>query len=112
MLEAQVAYEVAKLNFSKHVVAVTGEKSELDKVAVKDKWIARFPMWDWVGGRTSETSAVGLLPAALQGIDVDKILEGAGKCDEITRNGNVIENPSLAISSLFYLIGNGKGTKD
>ena len=30
-------------------------------------WLARFPMWDWVGGRTSEMSAVGLLPAAAPG---------------------------------------------
>ena len=29
-------------------------------------WLARFPMFDWVGGRTSEMSAVGLVAAALQ----------------------------------------------
>ena len=34
-------------------------------------------MWDWVGGRTSELSAVGLVPAALQGIDIDAMLAGA-----------------------------------
>jgi len=33
-------------------------------------------MWDWVGGRTSVLSAVGLLPAALQGFDIDAMLEG------------------------------------
>ena len=42
-------------------------------------------MWDWVGGRTSETSAVGLLPAALQGLDIDQLLAGAAACDELTR---------------------------
>jgi len=34
-------------------------------------------MFDWVGGRTSGLSAVGLLPAALQGIDIDAMLAGA-----------------------------------
>src|SRR5688572_3761863 len=71
MLEAKAAYERAGLSFPDHAVAITGEGSELDKVAVAEKWVARFPMWDWIGGRTSETSAVGLLPAALQGINID-----------------------------------------
>jgi glucose-6-phosphate isomerase len=69
----------------KHAVAITGEGSELDKVAVTNGWIERFPMWDWVGGRTSELSAVGLLPAAIQGFDIDSLLAGAKACDELTR---------------------------
>src|SRR5437899_10446719 len=64
MLEAKAAYERLDLKFSDHAVAVTGPGSELDRYAVENRWLARFPMWDWVGGRTSETSAVGLLPAA------------------------------------------------
>lgn len=47
-------------------VAITQEHSLLDKTARIEGWLARFPMFDWVGGRTSEMSAVGLLPAALQ----------------------------------------------
>ena len=47
-------------------VAITQEKSLLDNTARIEGWVARFPMFDWVGGRTSEMSAVGLLPAALQ----------------------------------------------
>ena len=65
MLEAGRAYEAAKLRFGTHAVAVTQEGSELDKYAVANGWLTRFPMWDWIGGRTSELSAVGLLPAAL-----------------------------------------------
>jgi glucose-6-phosphate isomerase len=47
-------------------VAITQENSLLDNTARIERWVARFPMFDWVGGRTSELSAVGLLPAALQ----------------------------------------------
>jgi glucose-6-phosphate isomerase len=47
-------------------VAITQENSLLDNTARIEGWLARFPMFDWVGGRTSELSAVGLLPAALQ----------------------------------------------
>ena len=77
MLVAQAAYEQAGLHFGRHCVAVTTLGSELDKVAVKNEWLERFPMWDWVGGRTSELSAVGLLPAALQGLDITGMLTGA-----------------------------------
>src|SRR5262249_20894266 len=70
MLEAKAQYERLGLDFGRHAVAVTGEASELDRYAIAHGFLARFPMWDWVGGRTSELSAVGLLPAALQGLDV------------------------------------------
>ena len=71
MLEAQAAYHEAGLDFGRHAVAITGEGSQLDKVAQHERWLERFPMFDWIGGRTSELSAVGLLPAALQGFDVE-----------------------------------------
>lgn len=47
-------------------VAITQENSLLDNTARIEGWLARFPMFDWVGGRTSVMSAVGLLAAALQ----------------------------------------------
>jgi glucose-6-phosphate isomerase len=112
MLEAQAAYEQAGLDFGIHAVAVTGALSDLDKYATDHKWIARFPMWDWVGGRTSELSAVGLLPAALQGLDIDGMLKGARECDEITRKNDTMHNPSALLALVWYYIGNGKGTKN
>ena len=69
-------------------------------------------MWDWVGGRTSETSAVGLLPAALQGFDIDEILRGASVCDDITRVNDVKVNPAAQLALMWYYIGNGKGHKN
>ena len=86
--------------------------SNLDKFAVANHWLARFPMWDWVGGRTSETSAVGLLPMALQGFDVDAFLEGAMECDKITRINNVKVNPAALLALMWCYIGNDKGAKD
>jgi glucose-6-phosphate isomerase len=112
MLEAQRAYEAAGLKFARHAVAVTGVDSELDKVARKDGWLRRFPMWDWVGGRTSETSAVGLLPAALQGLDVDGLLAGAAACDRLTRKHSVHENPAAQLAAAWHVIGEGRGAKD
>jgi glucose-6-phosphate isomerase len=112
MLLAQAAYKAAGLDFGQHTVAITTAGSDLDKLAVANKWCERFPMWDWVGGRTSELSAVGLLPAALQGFDILKILQGASECDKATRNAIVKDNPSAMLSMAFYASGNGKGSKN
>src|SRR5579862_720453 len=112
MLEIKRAFEENKLVFEKHVVAVTQDGSELDKVAVAGEWIDRFPMWDWVGGRTSELSAVGLLPAALQGIDIQAILNGAKAMDAVTRIKDPLKNPAALLSLMWYHSGDGRGKKD
>jgi glucose-6-phosphate isomerase len=110
MMEAQAAYAAAGLNFAAHAVAVTGDGSALDQQAIRDGWIRRFPMWDWVGGRTSETSAVGLLPAALQGIDIDQILAGAAACDAENRKSE--SNPAEILAISIFKTVNGVGNKD
>src|SRR5688572_26597989 len=112
MLEAKAAYEAAGLNFAKHSIAVTSANSQLDKIGIDQGWLARFPMWDWVGGRTSELSGVGLLPAALQGFDIDGLLDGARACDEVTRKPDVHGNPAAQLALMWYWAGNGKGTKN
>ena len=111
MLEAKAAYERAGLKFPDHAVAVTGENSQLDKTAVAEKWIARFPMWDWVGGRTSQMSAVGLLPAALQGINIQEFLAGAAACDELTREHDIKSNPAAQLALMWFHATEGRGRK-
>lgn len=110
MLEAKAAYERCGLVFEEHAVAITMRGSELDKCAAK--WIRRFPMWDWVGGRTSQLSAVGLLPAALQGLDVDGLLSGAKACDQVNRNRSTLDNPAAMLALAWYFAGNGRGEKN
>ncbi|MGB0370318.1 MAG: glucose-6-phosphate isomerase [Opitutales bacterium] len=112
MLEAKAAYEALGLDFAKHAIAITGEGSKLDKVAESEGWIARLPMWDWVGGRTSELATVGLLPAALQGLDIDSLLAGAAKMDIATRGADYNTNPAALLALSWYHATNGKGEKD
>lgn len=112
MLEATAAWTKAGLEFGRHAVAVTGIGSELDKHAIAAKWLRRFPMWDWVGGRTSELCAVGLLPAALQGLDIDGLLAGARACDEITRQPVAAKNPAAQLALMWHFLGEGRGSKD
>src|SRR4051812_20409744 len=112
MLEAAAHYEKAGLNFGKHAVAVTGVGSELDKHAEKNGWLARFPMHDWVGGRTSIMSAVGLVPAALEGFDIDQFLAGAAAMDEKTRGTGVPQNAAMLLALMWHYAGEGRGKKD
>ncbi len=112
MLEAAAAYHREGLDFAKHAVAVTGEGSKLDAHAREEGWLARFPMWDWVGGRTSETATVGLLPAALQGFDIDGMLEGAAAMDDATRVPELKKNPAALMAMAWFHATNGKGEKD
>ena len=111
MLEAKAAFESAGLSFAQHAVAVTGGESQLDRLASTERWLARFPMWDWVGGRTSETSAVGLLPAALQGFDIHELLSGAAACDEITRKHDIKANPAAQLALMWFHATEGRGRK-
>lgn len=111
-LEAIAAFKAAGLDHSKQFVAVTGAGSKLDQTATSEGWLARFPMWDWVGGRTSELSAVGILPAALQGIDVQAMLDGAAAMDAVTRNDTIAKNPAALLALMWHFSTGGKGLKD
>ncbi|BAY92307.1 MULTISPECIES: glucose-6-phosphate isomerase [unclassified Tolypothrix] len=112
MIEVKKAYAGQNLDFAQYAVAITSADSNLDKVAKSEGWLARFPMYDWVGGRTSEMSAVGLVPAALQGIDIRAMLEGAKEMDDATRVADLKNNPAALLALSWYYAGNGKGEKD
>ncbi|TAE58379.1 MAG: glucose-6-phosphate isomerase [Nostocales cyanobacterium] len=112
MIEVKQAYTAKNLDFAKYAVAITSAGSNLDKVAKSEGWLTTVPMYDWVGGRTSEMSSVGLLPAALQGIDIRAMLDGAKEMDDATRVANLKQNPAALLALAWYYSGNGKGEKD
>jgi len=110
-LEVANFFQKKGLNYTKNFVAVTGSGSKLDNLAIEEGWLERFYMWDWVGGRTSLFSAVGLLPAALQGINIDAFIEGAREMDALTREATQ-SNPAMLLALMWYASGDGKGKKD
>ncbi len=112
MLLVADAYRREGLEFSRHAAAITMAGSKMDRTAVTQSWLVRFPMFDWIGGRTSVLSAVGLLPAALQGLDIDGLLAGAAACDEVTRQHDPRGNPAALMALMWYHATGGKGQKD
>jgi len=112
MLLTQAHFKQKGLDFPRQAVAVTGEGSNLDQTAERGGWLKRFAMWDWVGGRTSVMSAVGLLPAALQGLDIKAFLDGAAKMDKLTRINKTPKNPAALLALMWHQATNGRGEKD
>ena len=112
MREAENAFTQKGLDFSKHAIAITGDGSKLHQYSQEKGWLDFLPMWDWVGGRTSETAAVGLLPAALQGIDIDQLLAGAKQMDGLTRESDFNKNPAAMLALSWHFLTDGKGSKD
>jgi len=112
MLEAKSAYERGGYDFGSHTIAITKTGSELFNYAKENSWLKTFPMWDWVGGRTSELSAAGLLPAALQGVEIESIIAGARASDEVTRRTDFRQNPSALLALAWHDATGGVGAKN
>ncbi|MCS7293427.1 MAG: glucose-6-phosphate isomerase [Gloeomargarita sp. SKYBB_i_bin120] len=112
MWEIQRVFRERGWPFAPQAVAITMPGSELDQTAQREQWLARFPMFDWVGGRTSELATVGLVPAALQGIPIREMLRGAREMDQVTRIHDVRQNPAALLALAWYAIGRGRGLKD
>ncbi|MCC6931673.1 MAG: glucose-6-phosphate isomerase [Deltaproteobacteria bacterium] len=112
MVEVQAIFKEKGLDYAKNFVAITCQGSKLDDIAKSEKWSARFPLWDFIGGRFSVCSVVGLLPAGLLGIEIEDFLTGAKEMDQITRSVKGLDNPALAMALIWYLVGRGRGQKD
>jgi len=91
-------------------VALTVEGSTLDQRA--EGWLERFYLWDWVGGRNSVLSAVGLLPAALAGVDTAELLRGARDMDAWTRTPQWRDNPAALLAGCWHVLGDGVGRRN
>jgi glucose-6-phosphate isomerase len=111
MLVTQHVFRGAGLSFGKQAVAITSTGSKLDQLAEQEGWYARLPMWDWVGGRTSVFSAVGLLPAALLGVNLEELLAGARLMDQQGRERELSRNPTAQLALNWWYAGNGRGEK-
>lgn len=111
MLEVAAACARAGLEFARQAVAITGVGSALDSLAKTQGWRARFPLWDWVGGRTSVLSPVGLVPAALLGLDWRGLLRGAAAMDVATREPEVRHNPAAMLAHAWSSLTGGHGDK-
>ncbi|MCL2360319.1 MAG: glucose-6-phosphate isomerase [Defluviitaleaceae bacterium] len=87
----------------KHIVCTTDAKSGNLITIAKEEGYKTFYVPDGVGGRFSELSPVGLLPAAFCGIDIAGLLEGAAQMDDLCKSDDIHKNPAYMYAALHYL---------
>ena len=104
--------ENQNLDWNSNAIAITMKDSQLYKKAQFENWLKIFNLPDWVGGRTSITSSVGLLPLSLINRDVSEFIRGAAIMDELTRIPNIKDNPAALLSSAWFFSGDGIGKRD
>lgn len=105
-LDAELGAEAA----AKNIVAITDAKAGILRPLADKEGYTTFEVPDDVGGRFSIFSAVGLLPAALCGVDIDDLLEGVRNIDAVLQNPDINQNP-VAKSALIHHVLNEKGKR-
>ena len=109
LLKKQCEDQRGKEMARKVIVAVTDAKKGAARVTADKEGYKSFIIPDNVGGRFSVLTPVGLLPIAVAGIDIDQLVEGARKMEEVCANQNMMENPAaLYAATRNELYQNGK----
>lgn len=94
-------------NVKDHVIFTTdAARGNLVKISNELGGVKSFVLGDGVGGRFSELSPVGLLPAAVLGIDIKALLAGAAYMDELCKSADIKKNPALLCALLQYIAMN------
>jgi glucose-6-phosphate isomerase len=91
-----------------HVVVTTDERAGVLREIVNREGYSSFGVPDGVGGRYSVLSPVGLLSAALVGIDVKGLVAGAAEMEETCTDGDLEKNPALVYAALQWLMQSRK----
>jgi len=106
-----IARKLGARSLKNHIVATTDkEKGNLRPIA-EAEGLDSFVVPDGVGGRFSVLTPVGLLPAAMAGIDILELLAGAAMMNRRCRKGDIESNPALAGAALQFLADTKKGKR-
>jgi len=99
----------AAAELGSRIIPVTGTSGKLFDLAKALGCKEIFDVPDGVGGRYSVLSAVGLLPGAIIGLDVVKLLEGAAAMNEHFRNKGPADNIVLQYVGVCHLMETLRG---
>lgn len=98
-------------DYRKNIVATTDKKTGILRQLADQEGYKTFVVPDDVGGRFSVFSAVGLLPFALVGIDIDEIISGIKDMDLALKNTDIFENIAAQNALIHYLMDTQKGKR-
>ncbi len=94
----------AGLPLPDHMVAITDPSGGILRDIVNKENLTAFPVPDGVGGRFSVLSPVGLVPAALVGIDIRRLLDGSREFTLRALNEPIERNPALFLATALFLL--------
>lgn len=96
-------------DYRRNIIATTDKKTGILRQLSDQEGYKTFVVPDDVGGRFSVFSAVGLLPFALVGIDIDEIVSGIKDMDLALKNTDIFENIAAQNALIHYLMDTKKG---
>lgn len=96
-------------DYRKNIVATTDKRTGILRQISEQEGYKTFVVPDDVGGRFSVFSAVGLLPFALVGIDIDEIINGIKDMDLALKNTDIYQNIAAQNALIHYLLDVQKG---
>ncbi len=91
-------------DYRKNIVATTDQRTGILRQISEQEGYKTFVVPDDVGGRFSVFSAVGLLPFALVGLDIDEITNGIKDMDLALKNTDIHENIAAQNALIHYLM--------
>jgi glucose-6-phosphate isomerase len=101
--------KLGKKKIAEHLVVLTDSQKGRLRNIVDREGLTDFIIPDNVGGRFSVFTPVGLLPAALMGIDIRQLLAGAAAMDQRTSGEDFLSNPASLAAALLFLADRMKG---
>lgn len=96
-------------DYRKNIVATTDKRTGILRQISEQEGYKTFVVPDDVGGRFSVFSAVGLLPFALVGLDIDEIANGVKDMDLALKNTDIYHNIAAQNALIHYLLDVKKG---
>lgn len=96
-----VSKKLGKENASKHFIAITDPGSGLEEMAKKLNFRKIFLNDPDIGGRFSSLSLFGIVPAALVGIEIEKLFDETAKMVDVCKHLEVSENSGAKLGGII-----------
>ncbi len=107
-IRAMLIENLGKEKHARNIVAVTDPAKGTMRTICNDNGYLTMPVPDGVGGRFSVLSPVGLFSAAMAGIDIDALLDGAAEMDTRCSGSSLASNPAAMLATLLCRLGREK----
>ena len=111
MIIKNLMQEVLGDDYRKNIVATTDKKMGILRQLADQEGYKIFYVPDDIGGRFSVFSSVGLVPFALVGLDIDKMINGIKDIDLELKNTDIHQNIAAQFALIHYLMDTKKGKK-